>query len=256
MRRILILYPHGLGDCILLTPAIREFFMATENKVSIATLQRFKSATLFDNNPYVDQIFYTKDAWADYPASHIGFQSLYSEWKQKAKDLGFHGFLMPMHSQPTSKILLNCEFLGIRGAANYQPEVHTTPEDVEKANEIIQSVCGDSLFGFVQTNTGVPQKDLPAHFGRNWLKGHKGLDRVIEIGTEFGPLEYNINVQFEIMRRASAVCLPDSVFYHACHAMGKDVDFAFFGRGKQVYDRVKPLHKVTENIVFDLKGVI
>lgn len=255
VKKILILYPHGLGDCILLTPALRTFHELTGNKVSIATLERFKSAKLFDNNPYVDQIFYTKDAWLDYPNSQIGFHTLYTEWKQKAKDLGFHGFLMPMHSQPTNKILLNCEFLGIRGVVDYQPEVHTTPEDVEKANQIIQSVCGDSSFGFVQTNTGVPQKDLPAHFGRNWLKENKGVEQVIEVGVEFGALDYNINVQFEIMRRAAAVCLPDSVFYHACHAMGKDIDLAFFGRGPQVYNRVKPLHQVVEQVVFDLKDV-
>ena len=78
---------------------------------------------------------------------------------------------------------------------------------------------------------------------------------MIEIGTEFGPLEYNINVQFEIMRRAAAVCLPDSVFYHACHAMGKGVDLVFFGRGPQVYNRVKPLHQVVENVVFGLKSI-
>ena len=53
----------------------------------------------------------------------------------------------------------------------------------------------------------------------------KNIKEYIEVGKHFDALEYNINVQFEIMRRAAAVCIPDSVFYHACHAMKKQVDF-------------------------------
>ena len=109
MKDLLILYPHGLGDCILLTPAIREFYKATGNKVHVATLERFKSAQFFDNNPYVDKIFYTKDAWHDYSNAQIGFKSLYQEWKAFAKEQGFGGFVMPMHSTPRSKIVLNLE---------------------------------------------------------------------------------------------------------------------------------------------------
>ena len=57
MKDLLILYPHGLGDCILLTPAIREFYYKTGNKVHIATLERFRTAKFFENNTYVDKIF-------------------------------------------------------------------------------------------------------------------------------------------------------------------------------------------------------
>ena len=68
--------------------------------------------------------------------------------------------------------------------------------------------------------------------------------------------EYEINVQFEVMRRATAVCLPDSVFYHACSGIGKDIDFVYFGRGREVYERVKNLNfSLDENVFFDLPEV-
>lgn len=252
MNNLLILYPHGLGDCILLTPSIREFFNLTKNKVHVATLERFMSAKIFDNNPYVDKIFYTKDAWHDYPNSQIGFKSLYSEWKEKAKNLGFGGIVMPMHSSPINKIDLNFKYLGLKGMKNPKTEIHTTEEDRDIALSLISKIVGDNKFGFVQTKTGVPSKNLPEGFGKKWIKENKGIDNVIEIGTEIGALEYNINVQFEILRRASAVCLPDSVFYHACHAIGKEVDFVFFGRGAGIYNRVKPLWDVKENVVFKI----
>ena len=97
MKRFLVLYPHGLGDCILLTPALREYYSLAANKVHIATLERFKSAEFFKSCPYVDKIFYTKDAWADFPNSQIGFQELKNEWKEFAAQNGFMGVVMPMH---------------------------------------------------------------------------------------------------------------------------------------------------------------
>ena len=87
------------------------------------------------------------------------------------------------------------------------------------------------------------------------MNENKGIENFIEIGKEIKELEYNINVQFEIMRLAEAVCIPDSVFYHACHAINKNVDFAYFGRGKSIWERVKPLHYVNENVVYNLENI-
>tara|TARA_B100000123_G_C25716020_1_gene422207 strand:+ start:440 stop:1198 length:759 start_codon:yes stop_codon:yes gene_type:complete len=252
MKDLLILYPHGLGDCILLTPAIREFHKATGNKVHVATLERFKSAKFFDNNPHVDRIFYTKDAWHDYPNSHIGFSELYKEWRQFASDNDFGGIVMPLHSRPTSKIEINFKYLGVYNSENYEAEVHTSQSDKEVASGVIEQLVGDAPFGFIQTNTGVPSKDLPDGYGQEWLKINKNLNHFIEIGKHVDPFEYNINVQFEILRKSSAVCLPDSVFYHACHAIKKPVDLVYFGRGEGVYNRVKHIVSSNEKVVFEL----
>ena len=251
MKDLLILYPHGLGDCILLTPAIKEYSKRTGHKVHVATLERFKSAEFFKNNPYVDRVFYTKDAWHDYPNSQIGFQSLREEWIVQAKQLSFDAFSMPMHSEQINKIIINYRYLGMEPEGNEKTEVYTSNEDVELADKIISELVGNNPFGFVQTSTGVQKKDLPENFGRNFVK-RQGVDHVIEIGKEIDPFKYNINVQFEILRRAKTVCLPDSVFYHACHAMGKKVDFVYFARGEEIYNRVRPLHSVQENVVYKL----
>lgn len=255
MKDLLILFPHGLGDCILLTPALREFHRITGHPVHIATLERFRSAQLFEHCPYVDKVFYTKDAWNDYANPSVGFQNLKSAWRSFATEQGFGGFVMPMHSAPESKILLNLQQLGVRQAESLRTEIFTSENDKKKAREIVDQLVGGQPFGFVQTNTGVPRKDLPAGFGQQWLRENKSLTQYIEVGQDFSPFEYNINIQFEILRLADAVCIPDSVFYHACHAMDKPIDFVYFARGQSVYDRVKPLHSVTENIVYDLKGV-
>ncbi|QDP51398.1 MAG: hypothetical protein GOVbin630_96 [Prokaryotic dsDNA virus sp.] len=252
MKNLLVLYPHGLGDCILLTPALREFYERTGYKCHVAILERFKSSKIFDNCPYVENIFYTKDAWHDYPNSHVGFASLYADWKSFATTQQYKGIVMPMHSQPVSKIEINARSMGIRKLANPHTEIFTTEKDRKEAKKIIKVLVGDKKFGFVQTAAGHDVKSLPADYGRLWLKENKKLDKVIEIGKNLDPFSCNINVQFEILRQATGVCLPDSVFYHACHAMDKPVDFAYFARGVNVYNRVKPLHPVKENITYTL----
>lgn len=252
MNDLLILYPHGLGDCILLTPAIREFYKATGHKVHVATLERFRSAKFFDNNPYVDKIYYTKDAWHDYPNSQVGFSELYKEWRAFASKNNFGGIVMPMHAHPIQKIELNFKYLGVYNSEEYGVEIHTSSLDKSIAEKIISDTVGNNPFGFIQTKTGVESKNLPDGYGQEYLRKNNNLSNFIEVGKDFDALDYNINVQFEVMRKASAVCLPDSVFYHACHAMKKPVDFVYFGRGQSVYDRVKHIVPNEEKVVFEL----
>ena len=252
MKNLLILYPHGLGDCILLTPALREFYNTTGNKASIAMLERFKTAELYEHNPYVKKVYFTKDAWSDYPDSNVGFRTLYHEWKTFAKENSFTGFVMPMHSAPMSKIEINLRTLGLHHIKNYSAEIYTSAEDRELAKSIITKIVGDEPFGFVQTHTGVERKNLIEGYGQKWLLNNKGLKSCIEVGKHFSYLDYNINVQFEIMRHAAAVCLPDSVFYHACHAINKTIDLVYFGRGEEVYERVKHIQGSEENVVYKI----
>lgn len=253
--RILICYPHGLGDCVLLTPALRDYFHLTGKKMSVATMERFRSSMFFDNNPYVDEIFYTKDAWNDFHDPNFGFQSVQKYCEDIAAANGYTHVVFPRHKVVTEKIHSNYVELGVVQPINPTTEIYTTTHDVRVAKEIIERCVGDNQFGFVHTTTGVPRKDLPDGYGEKWLKKYRDLDYVIEVDKDFGALEYPITVQFEIMRLASAVCLPDSVFYHACGAMHKPVDFVYFARGKEIYDRVKPLHKTLQNIRLSLDEV-
>lgn len=249
----LIAYPHGLGDCILLTPVLREYFFATGKKMSVATLERFKSAKFFDNNPYVDKILYTKDAWNDYSSFEEGCWEINNLCLKFAKENNIEEVNFPRHKSHTLKIISNYIDVGFKNAVNPSTEIYTTTEEVDDAIKIIDSIVGDNSFGFIQTNTGVPAKDLPEGYGRKWLNNKFNLKNFIEVGKEIDGLSMTIGTQFEIMRRASRVCLPDSVFYHACGAINKPVDFVYFAKGKSVYERVRPLHPVSQNIVYELE---
>lgn len=248
--KILIIYPHGLGDCLMLTPAIREFYFKHKTKPSIAILERFKSSKIFDNNPYVEKIFpVLKDAWNDFGSYSIGFVEVQKQGNQIALENG----LIPIyfnHPPPSHKILICARELGVI-LESTQIDVFISDNDKKMANELINNFVGDNSYGFIQTETGVPLKNLPNGFGENWLKKTMGLQYFIEVGKTFNYNDFNINIQFEIMRNATAICIPDSVFYHAASGMNKNIDFAYFGRGKEVYERVRNLNKkISENLYY------
>ena len=111
---LLICYPNGLGDCILLTPVLRNYFFSTGNKASIAILERFKTAKIFDNNPYVDQLLYTKDAWNDFETSEIGFKIVMESCVQWCQQNEYEYLAYPRHDDwNQSKILLNLRYCNI-----------------------------------------------------------------------------------------------------------------------------------------------
>ena len=253
MKNLLILYPHGLGDCILLSPVLRNYFFNTGKKAAVAVLERFKTAQMFDNNPYVSEIIYTADAWNDFEDPKVGFETVYNSCNEWCKENGYQ-MVMPKHDNWNfSKILINFKYCGVDPTSVFT-EVFTNDSDKKVAREFIENRFGSKSFGFVQTKTGRPLANLPDGYGRKWLEVHKGIENIIEVGVDYDPLQFNINTQIEIMRMSSAVCLPDSVFFNACGAIGKPVDHVYVAPtwGHRGYKRVKPLHDVKHNVSFTL----
>lgn len=259
--KVLIVYPHGLGDCILATPAIREYKKQTGNFIGFATLERFRSAELFKHNPYVDEIVYTKDAWNDFPNFRVGKEAVETFCWEYAKEHKYDEIKMIDHSPDGSKIL-DCFKILRRGLPieessesdvlpYYHTEVYLTDEDREWAENTIKGIGGDSSqLGFIHSETGVPSKDLPRRYGIDWIAKKFGSIPWFE-AVKAQP----ITNAFALLKRATAICVTDSVYYHAAGAMDKDIDLAYFARGPQVYHRVKPLHKVKQNIVYELEDI-
>jgi len=245
---VLIIYPHGLGDCLMLTPALREYQKTFGFGVSVAILKRFESSQILNNNPHIEKVFpVLKDAWNDFANPSIGF----NEVQKQGNVLAFENNYKPVfinHPPPQHKILLCAQQLGVN-LSSTKIDIYINDEERMIADGLIKKFVGDNKYGFIQTETGVPAKNLPVGFGKKWLEKMKGLKHVIEIGKEFQYTDYNINVQFEILRRASAVCIPDSVFYHACSGLNKDIDFVYFAPERKVYSRVHNLNKnIVENV--------
>ena len=220
-------------------------------------MKRFESSRIFDNNPYIKNVYYVSDPWNDFPNSSIGFYQVEQQGIEIARKNGIPRTYFLNQPPPTHKIIKNAQLLGLKNLSSYNIDVFSSAVDMVKAQEIINEHIGYNKFGFIQTNTGAgPHKDLPSGFGEEWLRQHLGLEHFIEIGKTFKYDDYDINVQFEILRNASGVCIPDSVFYHACSGLGKNIDFVFFGRGVDVYNRVRKLNdNITEKVHYKIPMV-
>ena len=254
MSKVLIVYPHGLGDCILATPAIREHKKRTGDFIGFATLGRFKSAELFKHNPYVDEMIYTKDAWNDFSTFEQGSYFVGEECKKYAKENKYDAVFFIRHSSSGSKIMDCFKALG-HDPTDVHTEVYITDEDREWAENHF-TVGG----GFIHSDTGVKNKNLPKGYGQKYIKGMLDSCGVTETYEDVPIYEVGDNVTpitkaFALLEKARIIVVADSVYYHAAGAMDKDIDLAYFARGPQVYHRVKPLHKVKQNIVFELEDV-
>lgn len=236
----LIIYPHGLGDCILLTPALRQYFDRTGEKLSIVTQERFENTKLFENCKYIDQIYYDKDAWNDFPSFNEGCKYLYKKYSDV-----FPRVTLIKHSTYGSKIIENCEQLGVKPLTK-QCEVYITEDDIDTAWKIYP----DNEFIFVHRHTGVKSKDIADEKVTELLKNN--TYSIVEPGVTYDEKKYPIGVGFALLARARERYLADSVFFHASCALNININYAYFARGSSVYERVRHLDTATKIETLDL----
>ena len=204
----------------------------------------------------MDEVIYTTDAWNDYDNFQTGMIDIlsYCDWYMRSNN--YDSMIHINHSPRGSKIIDCFEALGVPWA-QCDKFVHTEAYLTDEDHEWAKKKRSDLLihfkyptFGFIHSKTGVPNKDFPTGYSRKWMGKYHG-----NIPWHKVDMIYPITRGFALMDLADVVVVADSVYYHAAGAMDKDVDLAYFARGKPVYDRVKPLHDVKQNIVYELEVV-
>ncbi len=251
--KVLIVYPHGLGDCILVTPALRNYKRQTNNYIGFAMLERFKSSKLLEDCPYIDKIHWTKDAWNDYSNYHIGSKEVLESCKKISEKENYDKVIFLDHKSQENKIIINMRDIGcdMDDIDNYHTEVYISENDYKIAKDFINNKGYVFVHGY---SPSLPPKNFPNGFIDKYIKENYKIENIIEVGKDFKYNDFNINVQFVIMEFAKRVCVIDSVFYHACGALDKPIDLAYFKRNENVYNRVKPLHETKQNIVYEIRG--
>ena len=246
--KILIIFPHALGDMVLLTPALKAW--CENNKPpSIVVQRRFNSSPL-DNCPYIDKVYYRlSDPWQDFGHhnTQFGFPATQFEGNALAIKEGFDQVLFA-HEEGKTINYANMLQVDIK---TYKPEVFISHQDKMEAYKIIYDLVDNNSYGFVHTHSGDPNRSLPIDYGRMWIQTHSNLSDVIEIDSIPG---LSINVGFEILNQASAVVVPNSVFWQAAGALNKTVDLAYFSRGVEDLNRRKyEIHYEQQHSFYDEK---
>ena len=256
--KILIIFPHALGDMLLLTPALKAWCENNEPP-SIVVQRRFNSSPL-DHCPYVDKVYYKlSDPWQDFGHhnTQFGFPATQFEGNALAIKEGFQHVLFA-HEEGKTINYANMLQVDIK---NYKPEIFISNEDKQNAYKVICELVGNNSYGFVHTHSGDPNRSLPIDYGKKWIHNHFDLSHIIEIDTL---LHLSITTGFEILKQASAVIVPNSIYWQAAGAMNKKVDLGYFPRGPEdlkrrkyeaYYDKKDPFYKKEfyESVVFELE---
>jgi hypothetical protein len=119
---------------------------------------------------------------------------------------------------------------------NYKPEIFISNEDKQNAYKVICELVGNNPYGFVHTHSGDPNRSLPIDYGKKWIHNNFDLSHIIEIDTL---LHLSITTGFEILKQASAVIVPNSIYWQAAGAINKKVDLGYFPRGPEDLKRRK-----------------
>lgn len=242
----LIIYPHGLGDIILLTPALSAL---RDQEIHVAVLKRFAGTEILDACPYAKVHYVLPDPWNDCGTVECRAAGVTFAKTLKAEPVWI------WHRTGKHKITENCISLNVVGDLHTHVYISDYHRDLG-ADWLRYRGLIDSSFVFIHADTGMPgktnaggKKDFSANHAINRsLQRWPELRHAVVVGESFGKESMPVPAQFVIMGYAARRILADSVFYHAAHAMRLPVDFAYFGRGKKVYDRVKPLHEVQETV--------
>ena len=248
--KTLILFWHGLGDNILATPAIKLFKLSTGDYLGWTTLKRFRSARLFQFNPYIDRIHYVSDAWNDFDSYEEGVQAVTKEAYSIADRCGYDRVVVVNHkSSKKHKILRTAEELGVDLCGDYATETYL-------GNDADKDIALPDKFYFFHGRTGLSIKDLPLGFVRNFI-AKMGYEQYPIVSPDFTwkETDFPILLSAQCMKRAQGIFVADSVMYHMAHSLGLSVDLAYFARGPEVWRQVRPLHTgaIERHILFDLR---
>ena len=256
--KVLIIFPHALGDMLILTPALKAWCENNEPP-SIVVQRRFNSSPL-DHCPYIHKVYHKlSDPWQDFGHhnTQFGFPATQYEGHALAIKEGFEQVLFA-HTEGSDLNYANMLQVDIK---NYKPEIFISHQDKQEAYKVIYELVGNNPYGFVQTHSGDPNRSLPMNYGKKWIHSRCNLSHIIEIDT-FPQL--SITAGFEILKQASAVVVPNSIYWQAAGAMDKKVDLGYFPRGPEdlkrrkyeaYYEKKEPFYKEEfyESVVFELE---
>jgi len=231
MKKALILFWHGLGDCVLLTAHLRQLY-EMGYKTDLMCLPETRMSHMLDHCPYIGKLIEVGNPWR----SKAGLRSR-SEFERQAafnirkfndlsKSYDWSG-VSPHHMgkyKGFHKMDVTSAELKLP-LSDKRTEVFI-PESAEQ--EALQYMGDDYIF--VHTDP-----EFHAYHNWNatkWMKENLPPLRIINTGygAKYFMAFDDINTAFVLTREAKHRVFSSSVFVYACIAMGCIIDALNYGR--------------------------
>lgn len=236
MRTALLLYWHGLGDLICLTPQLRELHKCGY-AVDLICRQPAIQSQLLAACPYIRHIIplpYETGGPAEGGVSGAKKAAqCYELFLQISSDydIAFEFSRQPQYI-PGGKIFRNDIICGFTGLINSDLEVFISRRAETTAKQYINAYYSD---GYIFCHTMIEWHQCHNWDATQWMM--KNLDDLPIINTGMGQthemLFNDINVSFVLAREANHRVLSSSVFVHACDAMNVPMDVVHYGRANR-----------------------
>jgi ADP-heptose:LPS heptosyltransferase/glycosyltransferase involved in cell wall biosynthesis/2-polyprenyl-3-methyl-5-hydroxy-6-metoxy-1,4-benzoquinol methylase/cytochrome c-type biogenesis protein CcmH/NrfG len=229
-KRVLFVSWHGLGDNVMLTPALRKYKqLHPDHYIAVAGLKRF-GKTLVDllwGLPFIDEVIpCLPDAWNDFPQYRLGVE----EVQRTANLLGARKsfdeiVLLPTNRLPGYRLHKVFRFANEIGVSfdsleDLQTELNVTKEAELKVADFIKEHIKPILI--LHTIAGNHPKTLPYSMAEQLIDRYQGYT-VFEFGrrsTHRSILIKETDMQFSkaLIKRADMVIAIDSVVMHIAGA--------------------------------------
>jgi len=235
MKKALVLYTHGLGDVIQLTPHLRQLY-ADGYVVDLMCRAEVRTSHLLDDCPYVGELIDTPNPWAgDYQGLMIANSNNFIHKGAKYDWMGCS--LHTSHQNGEHKIDMTSRELGLT-LSDKTPEVYLGDE-----TEVLEYIEREYPNGYIFNHTQIEFHVEHCWDSSEWIRENLPELPVVNTGKDGAHYRRwdNINKTFTLLRNATHRVISSSVMLHACDAMGLKVDVANYGNNDQKMNPVNDI---------------
>ena len=225
MRKALLLYWHGLGDVIQLTPHLRYLYN-NGYFVDLMCRKEVGNSGLLESCPYIDKLIEVENPWISCKGILEQKNENYLLFDSLKKNYDWTGSSSHAHIGARYKIDYTAKQLKI-SLLDKQPEVFID-EDVEE--EALLYIEKNYPNGYIFVHTQVEWHNYHSWSAEKWIR--KKLPNLPLFDTDYRKNRVphsNINFSFVLAREATCRVLSSSVFVHACDAMKVSMDAINYG---------------------------
>ena len=226
-NNILIVFPHGIGDLIMATPALRALrSQHSDVRIGLAVHSRTWNSGQAQLNPNIDEVFLVHNPWFSKTKSD-GESRLKADVDLIADKMDFDDLRWVTHSAASRlsahKVAATAAELSV-DIENDDYDIFMTDDSKAEADRWLAEHGFDTGdYAFVHTHSS----DRGKNIGKRQIiekANRKFPNRVVAIDASTDITERPIDFWFELLRRSGYVGLVDSVFVHAADALGKAID--------------------------------